>query len=293
MKKVVGIKFARSPKVYYFDPGELEYRVGVGVIVETAKGVEYGTVSAAPFEVDQKRLSAPLKPVMRLATAEDNVRVRNFDEKRTETLRSATELIEQSGLAMKPVDAEYTFDGQKLIIYFTADSRVDFRDLVRKLASAFRMRIELRQIGVRDECRMIGGLGVCGRVCCCNSCMEEFSKASIKMAKNQSLSLNPGKISGLCGRLMCCLEYENKTYMEINKRMPKMGSQVLTSDGKEGVVVGLMQLKEKVKLKIPERDSFVFADYPLSELIFKARAPAAIEEPEPDDDIPEELKGLE
>jgi len=292
MKKVVGIKFRRTPKVYYFETGELSYQKGAGVIVETAKGVEYGTVAILPFETDEKKLSAPLKPVMRLASAEDEDRVRAFDEKRRETMRTCADIIEKSGLVMKPVDAEYTFDGTKLIIYFTADSRVDFRELVRKLAATFKMRIELRQIGVRDECRMVGGLGVCGRVCCCNSCMDEFAKASIKMAKNQSLSLNPTKISGLCGRLMCCLEYENKHYAEINKRMPKIGSTVKTKDGKEGAVVQLMHLTETIKLKIPDRDSFAFAEYPLTELAsFKGKA--AAEEPDNnDDEIPEELKWL-
>ncbi len=292
MKKVVGIKFRRTPKTYYFEAGGLDYAEGHGVIVETAKGVEYGVVSMLPFEVDESTLTAPLKPVVRLATEDDEKKVRGFEEKYAETLRTTEELIEQSGLPMKVVDVERTFDGQKLVIHFTADNRVDFRELVRKLASAFRLRIELRQIGARDECRMLGGLGACGRVCCCNSCMDEFAHVSIKMAKNQNLSLNPAKISGLCGRLMCCLEYENKNYVEINKRMPKIGAAVKTTDGKEGVVVGLMQLKEKVKLKISERDSFVFTDYPLSEVIFHKNRGGQSDD-DKDDEVSAELKGLE
>ena len=291
MKKVVGIKFRKTPKVYYFEAGDLAYTVGAGVIVETEKGIEYATVSLEAFEIAESELTAPLKPVTRLATEEDEKKVRVFAEKYDETMRICTELIQQSGLPMKPVDVEYTFDGTKLIVHFTADNRVDFRELVRKLASSFRLRIELRQIGARDECRMIGGLGMCGRVCCCAGCMEEFAKVSIKMAKNQNLSLNPVKISGLCGRLMCCLEYENKNYVEINKRMPKMGSTVKTEDGKEGVVVQIMQLKEKVKLRIPERDTFVYTDYPLSELNFKGRKPN--EEFDSDEEVPAELKDLE
>jgi len=291
MKKVVGIKFRRTPKTYHFAAGDHEYTLEAGVIVETAKGVEYGTVTVLPFEISEKELSAPLKPVMRLASDEDEKKIKGFADKYDETMRTAEELIQKSGLDMKPVDIEYAFDGSKLVIHFTADNRVDFRELVRKLASVFKMRIELRQIGARDEVRMIGGLGSCGRVCCCHGTMEEYGRASIKMAKNQGLSLNPQKISGLCGRLMCCLEYENKGYSEINKRMPKMGSAVKTKDGKDGTVVGLMQLKERVKLKIPERDSFVFTDYPLAEVVFKGRS--HIEDNDRDDDIPAELKGLE
>ncbi|MCL2061318.1 MAG: stage 0 sporulation protein [Firmicutes bacterium] len=289
MKKVVGIKFRRTPKAYYFEAGDFAYTLGAGVIVETAKGIEYGTVAVLPFEQDEKKLSAPLKPIMRLADEEDEKKMQAYQDKHAETLKTATELIAQSGLDMKPVDVEHTFDGQKLIILFTADNRVDFRELVRKLASVFRLRIELRQIGPRDECRTLGGLGSCGRVCCCNGAIEEYPHATIKMAKTQGLSLNPSKISGLCGRLMCCLAYENKNYAEINKRMPKMGSTVKTMDGKEGMVIGHMFLKEKVKLKIPERDSFVFSDYPLAELSFKAKH----QTDDKDEDIPAELKGLE
>jgi len=272
MTKAVGIKFRKNPKVYYFAAGDLEYTKGGGVIVETAQGIEFARVSKLPFDVDASTLSSPLKPVSRIATEEDLAKVAGFEAKHDEVMRTVSEMVFNSGLEMKPVDAEFSFNGQKMVVSFTAEQRVDFRDLVRQLASKFKARIELRQIGVRDECRMIGTLGLCGRVCCCASNVSnDFPHVSIKMAKTQSLSLNPTKISGQCGRLMCCLQYENAHYHETNKRMPKMGSVVKTQDGKEGTVVNIMQLKEKVKLKIVERDNYSFSDYPLSELVFKAR----------------------
>lgn len=293
MPEVVGVKFRKNPKVYYFAAGEHEYTLGGGVVVETARGTEYGTVAVLPTEVGKGKVVADLKPVLRLATAEDCEKVEEHERKRADTMRTCAELIEKSGLAMKLVDVEYTFDDSKLIVHFSADGRVDFRDLVKRLASAFHMRIELRQIGARDECKMVGGLGPCGRVCCCNDYLNDYTHVSIKMAKNQNLSLSPTKISGLCGRLMCCLEYENAHYAETNKRMPKMNSAVKTKDGREGTVAGLNQIKETVKIKIPDKDMFTFADVPLSEIIFKGRKPQ--DEPETDDSdekLSDELKSL-
>lgn len=274
MPKVVGIKFRKSPKIYYFAPGDNEFTEGGGVIVETAKGQEYGTVAMLPADVRDSEVVQPLKPIVRVATKEDERRVRDNEARRDETLRLATEKVEKAGLDMKLVDAEYTFDGSKLVIYFTADGRVDFRDLVKELASAFRIRIELRQIGARDECKMLGGIAPCGRACCCSDHMSEYAHVSVKMAKNQNLSLNPAKISGLCGRLMCCLAYENAHYVETNKRMPKMGSQVTTADKRRGTVVGLNQLKETVRVKYEENDKTEFVDVPLADVIVKGKGSA-------------------
>ena len=274
MPKVVGIKFRKSPKIYYFAPGDNEFTDGGGVIVETAKGQEYGTVAMLPTDVKDNEVVQPLKPIVRVATKEDERRVRDNEARRDETLRLATEKVEKAGLDMKLVDAEYTFDGSKLVIYFTADGRVDFRDLVKELASAFRIRIELRQIGARDECKMLGGIAPCGRACCCSDHMSEYAHVSVKMAKNQNLSLNPAKISGLCGRLMCCLAYENAHYVETNKKMPKMGSQVTTADKRRGTVVGLNQLKETVRVKYEENDKTEFVDVPLTDVIAKGKGSA-------------------
>ncbi|MCL2375160.1 MAG: stage 0 sporulation protein [Firmicutes bacterium] len=291
-KKIVGIRFPYSPKVYSFAAGDFEYTLGQGVVVETVKGIEYGTVKLLPYEVEAKDAPKDLKPVIRLATEEDENTRLHHAGKHQETLAAAREMIGASNLPMKVVDVEFTLDSQKLVIYFTAENRVDFRELVRQLASRFRTRIELRQIGSRDEVRHIGGLGSCGRPCCCNSCMPEYPKASLKMAKNQGLSLTPAKISGMCGRLMCCLEYENKHYAEINKRMPRVGSTVKTKEGKEGIVIQLHHLKERVKLKLPEKDqSYSFGDFALNEVIFRANPKH--DNNDRDDDIPEELRGLE
>lgn len=274
MPKVVGIKFRKSPKIYYFAPGNNEFTEGVGVIVETAKGQEYGTVAMLPADVKDNEVVQPLKPIVRVATPADERRVRDNEARRDETLRLATEKVEKAGLDMKLVDAEYTFDGSKLVIYFTADGRVDFRDLVKELASAFRIRIELRQIGARDECKMLGGIAPCGRACCCSDHMSEYAHVTVKMAKNQNLSLNPAKISGLCGRLMCCLAYENAHYVETNKKMPKMGSLVTTADKRRGTVVGLNQLKETVRVKYEENDKTEFVDVKLADVIAKGKGSA-------------------
>ncbi len=292
MPKVVGIKFKRSPKVYYFEAGDNEFREGCGVVVETARGLEYGTVSMMPTEVGDKEVVQPLKPIVRLATPADEKKVKEAEEKRPQTMRTAAEKIEKSGLDMKLVDAEYTFDGSKLVIYFTADGRVDFRDLVKELASAFHIRIELRQIGARDECKMLGGIAPCGRACCCSDHMSEYAHVTIKMAKNQNLSLNPSKISGLCGRLMCCLSYENAYYAEINKKMPKTGATVVTKDNRKGTVTALNQLKESVRVRFEDKESgkTEFVDVPIADIVSKGKGSAS--DDVRTDPAEEELKNL-
>lgn len=292
MPKVVGIKFKRSPKVYYFEAGDNEFREGCGVVVETARGLEYGTVSMMPTEVGDKEVVQPLKPIVRLATPADEKKVKEAEEKRPQTMRIAAEKIEKSGLDMKLVDAEYTFDGSKLVIYFTADGRVDFRDLVKELASAFHIRIELRQIGARDECKMLGGIAPCGRACCCSDHMSEYAHVTIKMAKNQNLSLNPSKISGLCGRLMCCLSYENAYYAEINKKMPKTGATVVTKDNRKGTVTALNQLKESVRVRFEDKESgkTEFVDVPIADIVSKGKGSAS--DDVRTDPAEEELKNL-
>ena len=292
MPKVVGIKFKRSPKVYYFEAGDNEFREGCGVVVETARGLEYGTVSMMPTEVGDKDVVQPLKPIVRLATPADEKKVKEAEEKRPQTMRTAAEKIEKSGLDMKLVDAEYTFDGSKLVIYFTADGRVDFRDLVKELASAFHIRIELRQIGARDECKMLGGIAPCGRACCCSDHMSEYAHVTIKMAKNQNLSLNPSKISGLCGRLMCCLSYENSYYAETNKKMPNTGATVVTKDNRKGTVTALNQLKESVRVRFEDKESgkTEFVDVPIADIVSKGKGSAS--DDVRTDPAEEELKNL-
>lgn len=267
MPKVIGVKFKKSSRIYDFEAGEHSYTEGCGVIVETSRGTEYGIVMTLPREVADSAVVQPLKPIVRLSTEADDAHYAELEARRDETMRICNEKIEKSGLEMKLVDAEYTFDNAKLIVYFTANGRVDFRDLVRDLASAFKMRIELRQIGERDECKMLGGLGSCGRECCCRAHLPDYAHVSIKMAKTQGLSLNPTKISGLCGRLMCCLSYENAFYAEVNKRLPKMGSQVFTADKRKGTVVALNQLKETVRLRIEENDKAEYADFSADEIV--------------------------
>ena len=220
MEKIVGVKFKNTAKIYYFSPNGEKYKKDDGVIVETARGVEYGTITMEEKEVDDKEIVQPLKPIIRRATKNDLERLKRNEEKASEAYKVCNEKIAEHKLDMKLVGAEYTFDGSKIIFSFSAPGRIDFRDLVKDLASVFRIRIELRQIGIRDETRLLGGLAPCGRPCCCSSCMSDFKKVSIKMAKNQGLSLNPSKISGLCGRLMCCLAYENDYYKDVYKKMP-------------------------------------------------------------------------
>ena len=268
MAKVIGIKFKNSAKVYYFAPNKENIQAGDGVVVETARGLEYATCCHGVKEVPEESVVKPLKPIVRKATQKDTERYNANLEKVAQAKKTAEERIAAHKLKMKLIDAEFTFDGSKVIFYFTAAGRIDFRDLVKDLAAIFRLRIELRQIGIRDETRILGGIAPCGRVCCCASCMPDFRKVSIKMAKVQGLSLNPGKISGLCGRLMCCLDYENEYYSGVYKKMPKIGSTVEGPDGK-GVVIGNNMLKFLVKLRMDNPDgTLVYKEYPLDDIKF-------------------------
>lgn len=292
MIKIVTVKFKEGGKNYYFAPGNDKYEKGMGVIVETAKGLEYATVVAPEGEVDESRIVSPLKPVVRIATAKDEEQVKRNRERRGEALELAQKKIEERGLEMKLVDCEFAFDGSKVVFYFTAESRVDFRELIKDLSSAFRSRIELRQISIREEIKMTGGLAPCGRECCCINCMKEPLKVSVKMAKNQGLSLNPGKISGLCGRLMCCLSYENDYYSEVCKQVPKVGSEIDTPDGR-GLVVNVNMLKMTVKVKIEENDSVTYHDFTVEEIKSGKRAPKEAEEKSNAELILEKLSGGE
>ena len=271
MAKVIGVKFKNTVKTYYFAPAaeNEEYLENDGVIVETAKGVEFGTVVFGTKEIADNDISHPLKPVIRKATEKDVKQMRDNEKKIPEALAFANEKIRESNLDMKLIGAEFSFDGKKLTFFFSSEKRVDFRELVKTIAGRFHTRIELRQVGIRDETKILGGIAPCGRTCCCASCMPDFRKVTIKMAKTQGLSLNPAKISGLCGRLMCCLEYENEHYSETFKRMPKVGSEVITPDGKATVVSNNM-LKLIVKVKTANEDgSFVYKDYPLDAIKVK------------------------
>ena len=259
MQTIVGIQFRNTGKVYYFAPGKLVFVKGDGAIVETARGLEYAEVVLPNCEVDDSEIKGELKPVVRKATPKDTANYRVNLERRPKAIRDAQSMANKRKLDMKVVDAEFSFDGSKATFYFTADQRVDFRDLVKEMAATFRCRIELRQIGIRDECRMKGGLGPCGRVCCCNCCNTDFDRVSIKMAKHQGLSLNPTKISGLCGRLMCCLKFEDEYYAETLKFMPKLNSEVNTPDGKGKVdSVDMLHLTVKVRVQTSEEESTEF-----------------------------------
>ena len=249
MVKVTGVRFKDGGKVYYFDPCEFDLKEGDCVIVETARGIEYGEVSFDNREVDESSVIAPLKPVLRMADDEDRRKHKENMAKKENALKLCQEKIDKHGLEMKLVDVEYTFDGSKVIFYFTADGRVDFRELVKDLAGVFRMRIELRQIGVRDETKMMGGYGCCGRDLCCHSWLSDFAPVSIKMAKTQNLSLNPLKISGICGRLMCCLQYENDVYVQCRKGMPGIGEKITTPDG-DAIVTDVSVLENKIKTRL-------------------------------------------
>ena len=289
--EVIGVKFDKSPKVYYFAAEEgVDYKVGAVVVTETARGIEPARIVMGRTDVTADKVVQPLKPILRFATDEDLKKIEQNAEKRSEALATVREKVAKSGLKMKVIDVEFTLDGLKLIVYFTAESRVDFRELVRDLAGIFRLRIELRQIGARDECRMKGGVAPCGRACCCSDYISDFAHVTIKMAKNQSLSLNPGKISGLCGRLMCCLSYENDFYAEVNKKMPKLGSVVHLADGREGICVSINQLKETVRVKIDVNDAIEFADVSLKEIAKKGGG--ALADDIDADKIDDELKDL-
>ncbi|MCH5156479.1 MAG: stage 0 sporulation family protein [Clostridiales bacterium] len=266
MSEVVGIKFKDSGKLYYFAPKGLTFEKGEGAIVETARGMEFGTVVIANTDVPDADIKGDLKPVVRKASAEDIAKHQENLNKRHSSIRTAQEMANKRKLDMKFVDAEFTFDNSKVLFYFTSDNRIDFRDLVKEMAATFHMRIELRQIGIRDECKMKGGLGPCGRVCCCNDYMNDFERVSIKMAKHQGLSLNPGKISGLCGRLMCCLKFEDDYYADTLKFMPKVGSEIVTPKGK-GVVVSIDVLRQTVVVKTTDASETVVNDeYNLEQL---------------------------
>ena len=272
MTKIVGIRFRTAGKIYYFDPADFDLDMAMHVIVETARGIEMGTILIPPKEVDDDQVVSPLKPVIRVATEEDEKTVERNKEKEKEAFAICKEKIIKHGLEMKLVDAEYTFDNNKVLFYFTADGRVDFRDLVKDLAAVFKTRIELRQIGVRDETKIVGGIGICGRELCCHKHLSEFVPVSIKMAKEQNLSLNPTKISGVCGRLMCCLNHEQDTYVYLNERVPNVGDIVKTKDGKKGEVHSVNVLRQKVKLIVTlEDDSKEIEEYSVDDLRFKPR----------------------
>ena len=260
MKYIVGIRFKKPGKIYYFDPGDLKLEINDNVIVDTANGEEYAEVSIANKQVSEEKIVAPLRKVIRKATNKDQKHYNENKEKEKEAFKIALEKIEKHGLDMKLTDVEYKFDNSKILFYFTADGRIDFRDLVKDLAAIFKTRIELRQIGVRDEVRRIGGNGVCGRELCCCSFLNNFDAVSIKMAKEQNLSLNPSKISGNCGRLMCCLKYEQEAYEDKLQRLPKVGAIAKTQDG-EGVIDSVEILKEKVRIKFSDGDGHFYKKY--------------------------------
>ena len=265
MIKIVGIRFKKAGKIYYFDPNELDIKKGDYVIVETARGIEFGECVIGIKDVTEDVVVAPLKSVIRIANSEDIAKHKDNKAKEEEALNICLSKINDHNLDMKLIDVEYTFDNNKVIFYFTADGRVDFRELVKDLATVFKTRIELRQIGVRDEAKMIGGLGPCGRTMCCSSFLGDFTSVSIKMAKEQNLSLNPTKISGICGRLMCCLNYEQSTYEYIRKKLPKVGSLVKTDDG-NGEVVANNTVKESVKVRIKKGDEDAIQDYKIYDI---------------------------
>ena len=271
MTKIVGVRFRNAGKIYYFDPIDMEMETGTHVIVETARGVEFGTVMIAPKDVEDDKVTQPLKPVIRIATDADEKQQQKNKEKQENAYKICLEKIEKHGLEMKLVQAEYTFDNNKLLFYFTADGRIDFRELVKDLASVFRTRIELRQIGVRDETKILGGIGICGRQLCCSSYLTEFVPVSIKMAKEQNLSLNPTKISGVCGRLMCCLKNEQETYEYLNSTLPEINEYVTTKEGLRGEVQSVSVLRQLVKVKVDVNGEKELREYKVKELKFKQK----------------------
>ena len=272
MIKIVGVRFRNAGKIYYFGPGNLDLTAGMHVIVETARGVELGTVMIPTREVNDDSVIQPLKPVIRIATEADEKTALKNREKEKEAFKICKEKIKKHGLEMKLIDTEYTFDNNKVLFYFTADGRIDFRELVKDLASVFKTRIELRQIGVRDETKILGGIGICGRPLCCNTHQSEFLPVSIKMAKEQNLSLNPTKISGVCGRLMCCLKHEQETYEDLNSRLPGIGDYVTARDGSKGEVSSVNVLRQLVKVIVTlENEEKEIREYKVEELRFKPR----------------------
>ena len=272
MTRVIGVRFRPAGKIYFFAPGKYNIHTGDKVIVETARGVEFGTVVTGQRDVEDDKITQPLKPVIRIATQDDIRKEEKNREKEKEAFGICREKIRKHGLEMKLIDAEYTFDNNKVLFYFTADGRIDFRELVKDLASVFRTRIELRQIGVRDETKIRGGIGICGRPLCCNTYLSEFAPVSIKMAKEQNLSLNPSKISGVCGRLMCCLTNEEETYEELNSRLPSNGDHVTTPEGLKGDVQSVNVLRQQVKVIVTlDNDEKEIREYKASELRFKPK----------------------
>ena len=272
MIKVIGVRFRTAGKIYFFSPGKFEVRQGDHVIVETARGVEFGRVVSGPKEVKEEEVVQPLKSVIRIATEQDEKTAEKNREKEKEAFQICLEKIRKHNLDMKLIDAEYTFDNNKVLFYFTADGRIDFRELVKDLAAVFRTRIELRQIGVRDETKIRGGIGICGRPLCCHTYLSEFAAVSIKMAKEQNLSLNPMKISGVCGRLMCCLTNEEETYEELNSQLPSVGDPVSTCDGLTGTVHSLSVVRLLVKVVVNlEYVVKEIREYHADELKFKPR----------------------
>ncbi len=272
MIKVIGVRFRSAGKIYYFDPLDFDVSLGDHVIVETARGVEYGHVILGPRELEEDKVIQPLKPVIRIATPEDdNVEMKN-KEKEKDAFKICIEKIKKHKLDMKLIDVEYTFDNNKVLFYFTADGRIDFRELVKDLASVFKTRIELRQIGVRDETKILGGIGICGRSLCYHTHLSEFAPVSIKMAKEQNLSLNPAKISGVCGRLMCCLKNEEETYEYLNSKLPNVGDYVTTDDGLKGEVSSVNVLRQQVKVIVTlEKDEKDIREYHVRQLKFRQR----------------------
>lgn len=271
MVEVIGVRFRTAGKIYFFNPKEFQVKSGDHVIVETARGIEFGSVVSERRQVKEKCIGDELKPVLRIATKEDEERAAKNREKEKEAYKICLDKIKEHELDMKLVSTEYTFDNNKVLFYFTADGRIDFRELVKDLASVFKTRIELRQIGVRDETKIKGGIGICGRSLCCNTFLSEFVPVSIKMAKEQNLSLNPTKISGVCGRLMCCLKNEEDTYEYLNSKLPNIGESVTTIDGVRGEVQSVNVLRQKVKVLIDAGDEKELREYDVRELKFKPK----------------------
>ena len=274
MIRVIGVRFRTAGKIYYFNPGRLNIKRNDHVIVETARGIEYGTVVGDPKEEEEDKVIQPLKSVLRIATPKDDEQEAANKLKEKEAFKICLEKIRKHNLQMKLIDAEYTFDNNKVLFYFTADGRIDFRELVKDLAAVFKTRIELRQIGVRDETKILGGIGICGRPLCCHTHLSEFAPVSIKMAKEQNLSLNPTKISGVCGRLMCCLKNEEEAYEELNSHLPNVGAHVRTPENLRGEVLSVSVLKQRVRVIVTlENDEKEVRDYAVEELKFKTGGP--------------------
>ena len=271
MTRVIGVRFRNVGKIYYFSPKNLEIHAGDHVIVETARGVEYGNVVLPPRDVEDEKVIQPLKEVIRIANPQDDKKEEINRKKEKEAFQVCLKKIREHGLEMKLIDVEYTFDNNKILFYFTADGRIDFRELVKDLAAIFKTRIELRQIGVRDETKILGGIGICGRPLCCHTYLSEFVPVSIKMAKEQNLSLNPTKISGVCGRLMCCLKNEEETYEELNRKLPNTGDRVTTPEGLKGEVQSVNVLRQLVIVIVDVEDEKEIREYQASELKFKTR----------------------